>query len=219
MDKRILGNDLEVSAIGLGCMGMSHAYGTVSTKKEAEALIAKAMDMGCTLFDTAEIYGSQDDPHHNERLLGDILKSHRNEIRIASKCGIRFDETATTVNKPLIPDGRPETVRSSIEGSLRRLQTDHLDLYYIHRKYHMDDIRQLFTEVLGVSVDLKDEQMVDTGCEMLADLMRESGVPLSLAEYGECPSDEYILQSLEPEDLGEFTPEEMCRMVQECYKE
>lgn len=83
----------------------------------------------------------------------------------------------------------------------------------------MDDIRQLFTEVLGVSADLEDEQMVDAGCEMLADLMRESGVPLSLAGYGECPSDEYILQSLEPEDLGEFTPEEMCRMVQECYKE
>lgn len=133
MDKRILGNDLEVSAIGLGCMGMSHAYGTVSTKKEAEALIAKAMDMGCTFFDTAEVYGSQDDPHHNERLLGDILKSKRQEIQIASKCGIRFDETATTVNKPLIPDGRPETIKKSIEGSLKRLQTDHLDLYYIHR--------------------------------------------------------------------------------------
>ncbi len=86
-------------------------------------------------------------------------------------------------------------------------------------KYHMDDIRQLFTEVLGVSADLEDEQMVDAGCEMLADLMRESGVPLSLAGYGKCPSDEYILQSLEPEDLGEFTPEEMCRMVQECYRE
>ncbi len=133
MDKRILGNDLEVSAIGLGCMGMSHAYGTVSTKKEAEELIAKAMDMGCTFFDTAEVYGSQDDPHHNERLLGDILKSKRQEIQIASKCGIRFDETATTVNKPLIPDGRPETIKKSIEGSLKRLQTDHLDLCYIHR--------------------------------------------------------------------------------------
>lgn len=83
----------------------------------------------------------------------------------------------------------------------------------------MDDIRLLFTEVLGVSADLEDEQMVDTGCEMLADLMREGGVPLSLAGYGECPSDEYILQSLEPEDLGEFTPEEMCRMIKECYKE
>lgn len=133
MDKRILGNDLEVSAIGLGCMGMSHAYGTVSTKKEAEELIAKAMDMGCTFFDTAEIYGSQDDPHHNERLLGDILKSKRQEIQIASKCGIRFDETAATVNKPLIPDGRSETIKKSIDGSLKRLQTDHLDLYYIHR--------------------------------------------------------------------------------------
>lgn len=133
MIKRILGKDLEVSAIGYGCMGMSHAYGTASTKKEAEELIEKAIDLGCTFFDTAEIYGTAEDPHHNETLLGQILKSHRNKIVLASKCGIRFDETATTVNKPLIPDGRPETIKASIDGSLKRLNTDHLDLYYIHR--------------------------------------------------------------------------------------
>lgn len=61
------------------------------------------------------------------------MKPYRNKIVLASKCGIRFDETATTVNKPLIPDGRPETIKSSIDGSLKRLNTDHLDLYYIHR--------------------------------------------------------------------------------------
>ena len=133
MDKRILGKDLEVSAIGLGCMGMSHAYGTVSTRQEAEMLIEKALDCGCTFFDTAEIYGTAENPHHNEDLLGGVLKPYRNKIVLASKCGIRFDETATTVNKPLIPDGRPETIKTSIEGSLRRLNTDHLDLYYIHR--------------------------------------------------------------------------------------
>lgn len=133
MEKRILGKDLEVSAIGLGCMGMSHAYGTVSTQKEAEELIGKALERGCTFFDTAEIYGTVDDPHHNEKLLGEVLKPYRNKIMLASKCGIRFDETATTVNKPLIPDGRPETIKKAIDGSLKRLNTDHLDLYYIHR--------------------------------------------------------------------------------------
>lgn len=133
MNKRILGKDMEVSSIGFGCMGMSHAYGTVSTRKEAEALIAEAIECGCTFFDTAEIYGTTEDSHHNEKLLGEVLKPYRDKIVLASKCGIRFDETATTVNKPLIPDGRPETIRASIDGSLQRLKTDHLDLYYIHR--------------------------------------------------------------------------------------
>ena len=133
MEKRILGIDLEVSAIGLGCMGMSHAYGKPSSKKEAEQLLEKAMELGCTFFDTAEVYGTAGDPNHNEKLLGEILKPYRNEIKIASKCGLRFDETATTVNKPLIPDGRPETIKRAIEGTLSHLQTDYLDLYYIHR--------------------------------------------------------------------------------------
>lgn len=133
MEERILGKDLKVSAIGLGCMGMSHAYGKPSDKKEAAALLEKAIELGCTFFDTAEVYGTADNPHHNEELLGDILKPYRNQIKIASKCGIRFDEDADSVNKPLIPDGRPETIKKSIEGSLRRLKTDHLDLYYIHR--------------------------------------------------------------------------------------
>lgn len=133
MEKRLLGKDLKVSAIGYGCMGMSHAYGTVSTPKEAEELIEKAMDCGCIFFDTAEIYGTAKEPHHNEKLLGEVLKPYRNKIILASKCGIRFDETATAVNKPLIPDGRPETIKASIDGSLKRLNTDHLDLYYIHR--------------------------------------------------------------------------------------
>lgn len=96
-------------------------------------MIEKAIDEGCTFFDTAEIYGTTEDPHHNEKLLGEVLRPYRNKIVLASKCGIRFDETATTVNKPLIPDGRPETIKASIEGSLMRLNTDHLDLYYIHR--------------------------------------------------------------------------------------
>ena len=96
-------------------------------------LLSEAVDRGYTFFDTAEVYGTPENPHDNEELLGEALKPYRNRIVLASKCGIRFDETSTAVNKPLIPDGRPETIRESIDGSLQRLQTDHLDLYYIHR--------------------------------------------------------------------------------------
>lgn len=133
MKKRILGKDLEVSAVGLGCMGMSHAYGPAADRKEMMELLAQAIDTGYTFFDTAEVYGTPENPHDNEELLGEALKPYRNQIVLASKCGIRFDETSPEVNKPLIPDGRPETIKESADGSLKRLQTDHLDLYYIHR--------------------------------------------------------------------------------------
>ena len=133
METRTLGNDLQVSAVGLGCMGMSHAYGPAADKEEMSRLLAQAVEMGYTFFDTAEVYGTPENPHDNEELLGNALKPFRNRILLASKCGIRFDETASEVNKPLIPDGRPETIKASAEGSLRRLKTDHLDLYYIHR--------------------------------------------------------------------------------------
>ena len=133
MKKRILGKDLEVSAVGLGCMGMSHAYGPAADKKEMTELLAQAVEMGYTFFDTAEVYGTPENPHDNEELLGTALRPYRDQIVLASKCGIRFDETSSAVNKPLIPDGRPETIKKSAEGSLKRLNTDHLDLYYIHR--------------------------------------------------------------------------------------
>ena len=133
MKTRILGKDLEVSAVGLGCMGMSHAYGPAPDKKEMTELLSEAVDKGYTFFDTAEVYGTPENPHDNEELLGEALKPYRNRIVLASKCGIRFDEDSTEANKPLIPDGRPETIKKSVEGSLKRLQTDHLDLYYIHR--------------------------------------------------------------------------------------
>lgn len=133
MQKRILGKDLEVSAVGLGCMGMSHAYGPAADRKEMTELLSKAADKGYTFFDTAEVYGTPENPHDNEELLGEALKPYRDRVVLASKCGIRFDEDSTEVNKPLIPDGRPETIKRSADGSLKRLRTDHLDLYYIHR--------------------------------------------------------------------------------------
>ncbi len=130
MNTRTLGTDLTVSAVGLGCMGFSHAYGAPTERSEA---IRAAYDLGYTLFDTAETYGTAADPHDNEKLVGEALKDVRSHVQIATKFGIRFDEASTAVNKPLIPDARPETIRASVEGSLWRLQTDHIDLYFQHR--------------------------------------------------------------------------------------
>ncbi len=134
MNYRNLGNrGLRVSAIGLGCMGMSHAYGAPADHREMAELLAKAMDMGYDFFDTAEVYGTPDNPHDNEELLGSALKPYRNRVVIATKFGLRFDLESGRIPYPLIPDSRPETIRKSVEGSLRRLQTDHIDLYYQHR--------------------------------------------------------------------------------------
>ncbi len=150
MQERILGKDLKVSAIGLGCMGMSHAYGPPADKKEMTELLAQAVDEGCTFFDTAEVYGTPDHPHDNEELLGHALKPYRNKIAIATKFGIHFDQTSPTVNKPLVPDSRPQVIRASLEQSLKRLNTDHVDLYYQHRL----DPEVPIEEVAGVMADL-----------------------------------------------------------------
>lgn len=131
MKQRKLGN-LQVSAIGLGCMGMSHAYGPAADTKEMTELLSRAVAMGYTFFDTAEVYGTSDDPHHNERLLGEALWPYRNQIVLGTKFGLTLD-TSKPVPYPLIPDSRPETIRKSVEGSLKRLKTDHIDLYYQHR--------------------------------------------------------------------------------------
>ncbi len=133
MEQRTLGNGLKVSAVGLGCMGFSHAYGAPTEDQEAIRNIRMAYDMGYTLFDTAEVYGTAEDPHCNEVLVGEALKPVRNHVQIVTKFGIHFDQTSTEVNKPLITDARPETIRRSVEGSLKRLQTDHIDLYFQHR--------------------------------------------------------------------------------------
>lgn len=133
MDKRLLGKGLEVSAVGLGCMGFSHAYGAPTDKDEAVSMIRSAYEMGYTFFDTAEVYGTSEDPHQNEELVGESLKWVRNHVQIVSKFGIHFDMSSSQVNHPLIPDSRPEVIRASVEGSLRRLQTDRIDLYFQHR--------------------------------------------------------------------------------------
>ena len=150
MNERVLGKDLKVSAVGLGCMGMSHAYGAPADKKEMTELLAMAVDMGYTFFDTAEVYGTAENPHDNEELLGQVLKPYRDKIVIATKFGIHFDMTSPEVNKPLVPDSRPKTIRESVEGSLKRLKTDHIDLYYQHR----GDPNVPVEEVAGVMAEL-----------------------------------------------------------------
>lgn len=153
MRERILGSDLIVSAIGLGCMGMSHAYGAPADQKEMTKLLAEAVDMGYTFFDTAEVYGTPQNPHENEELVGRALKPYRNKVVLATKFGIHFDSTAPEVNKPLVPDSRPEVIRASLEHSLMRLGTDHIDLYYQHRP----DPAVPVEEVAGVMAQMIEE--------------------------------------------------------------
>ena len=128
-----LGKDLTVGAVGLGCMGFSHAYGPATGEREAAKFIREAYYMGYRFFDTAEVYGTAEDPHVNERIVGEAMHGLRSDVVIASKFGLRFDLESGAVPYPLIPDSRPETIRRSVEGSLKRLQTDHIDLYFQHR--------------------------------------------------------------------------------------
>ncbi|WP_432632394.1 aldo/keto reductase [Brachyspira sp.] len=122
MQKRKIGN-LEVSAIGLGCMGMSSGYGEKSDKKDMINLIHEAVDLGINFFDTAEVYG----PFENEEILGEALKDYKNKVVIATKFGLEAGA------KILTPNSKPEAIRKSIEGSLKRLKLEAIDLYYLHR--------------------------------------------------------------------------------------
>ena len=150
MQYRTLGSDLTVSAVGLGCMGMSHAYGAPADKKQMTELLAQAVDLDYTFFDTAEVYGTPEHPHDNEELVGAALKPYRDKIVLATKFGIHFNMTSTATNKPIVPDSRPEVIHTSVEASLKRLGTDQIDLYYQHRL----DPKIPIEEVAGVMADL-----------------------------------------------------------------
>ncbi len=124
MQKRTLGS-LEVSAIGLGCMGMSSAYGPPADTQDMVGLIRAAVERGVTLFDTAEVYG----PYTNEELVGEALAPVRDQVVIATKFGWEIRDGERTGNV----DSRPETIRRVVDGSLRRLRTDTIDLLFQHR--------------------------------------------------------------------------------------
>jgi aryl-alcohol dehydrogenase-like predicted oxidoreductase len=126
MQKRTLGNgNLEVSALGLGCMGLSHGYGPATDTTQAIALIRAAVECGVTFFDTAEVYG----PYLNEEVVGEALAPVRDQVVIATKFGFTFGDD----NKQQILNSRPEHIRWAVEGSLKRLKTDVIDLLYQHR--------------------------------------------------------------------------------------
>lgn len=147
MEKRILGkNGLEVSAIGLGCMGMSHGYTPIPDKKEMINLIAKAVDMGVTFFDTAEVYG----PFVNEELVGESLVHFKGRVQIATKFGI------AVIGGKQVTGSKPETIRKSVDGSLKRLRIEIIDLYYQHRV----DPDTLIEDVAGMVKDLISEGKV-----------------------------------------------------------
>lgn len=131
MKKQRLGKDIEVSAVGLGCMGMTHAYGKPADKEEMKKLLVEAVKLGCNFFDTAECYIAEHEDgtmEYNEELVGEALAPYRENLIIASKCGIRHGE-----NRELLMDARPEVIRKSLAGSLQRLKSDYIDLYYLHR--------------------------------------------------------------------------------------
>ena len=161
MQKRKLGNSgLEVSALGLGCMGMSQSYGTPEERDERESIatIHRAIELGCTFLDTAEVYG----PYTNEELLARALKGKRDHVIIATKFGFKFDEKGAIAGV----DSRPEHIREVVGASLRRLQTDYIDLLYQHR----------------VDASVPVEDVVGT----MAALVREGKVRyLGLSEAGE----------------------------------
>lgn len=140
MLKRILGNGLEVSALGMGCMGLSYGYGPAIDKQEAIKLIREAYEQGITFFDTAEAYGIE-----NEELVGEALNPFRKEVVIATKFGFKDGN----VNNGL--DSRPERIRAVAEASLRRLNTDVIDLFYQHRvdpNVPMEDVAGTVKELI-----------------------------------------------------------------------
>lgn len=132
MKTRTLGKGgLQISAVGLGCMGFTQSYPPYPDRKDAIETIRKAVDLGVTFFDTAEVYSYG----KNEDIVGEALQPVRNKVIIATKFGYDLSETPdlNTSARPISLSSRPETIRKAVEGSLRRLRTDHIDLYYQHR--------------------------------------------------------------------------------------
>jgi aryl-alcohol dehydrogenase-like predicted oxidoreductase len=187
MKTRTLGrNGPEVSAIGLGCMGMSAFYGTPVDQANADAVIRRALDLGVTFLDTAEMYG----PHVNEVQVGQALAGRRDRAFVATKFGINYNADRTA----LMVDGSPANVRRAIEGSLTRLNMDHVDLYYLHRV----DANTPIEETVGAMAELVSEgkvRFLGLSEASPATLRRAHAVhPITALQT------EYSLWSREPED-------------------
>ncbi|MFK3789355.1 aldo/keto reductase [Pseudomonas piscis] len=190
MHTRQLGhNGPQVSAIGLGCMGMSDFYTTGSDSRESIATLHRALDLGVTLLDTADMYG----PHSNEELIGQAIRGKREQVVLASKFGIVRDPANASARGV---DGRPEYVRAAIDGSLRRLGVDTLDLYYQHRV----DPQVPIEETVGAMAEL-----VKAGKVRYLGLSEASAATLERAHKVHPISalqSEYSLWSRDPEENG-----------------
>lgn len=184
MQQRQLGKDgLTVSALGLGCMGLSYGYGPATDKQQAIALIREAVERGVTFFDTAEIYG----PYFNEEVVGEALAPFRNRVVIATKFGFNCERPGQMLNS------RPEHIRAAVEGSLARLKTDYIDLYYQHR----------------VDPDVPMEDVAGTVADLIAEGkvkhfgLSEAGVDSIRRAHAVCPvtalQSEYSLWWRQPE--------------------
>lgn len=184
MQQRQLGKDgLTVSALGLGCMGLSYGYGPATDKQQAIALIREAVERGVTFFDTAEIYG----PYINEEVVGEALAPFRNRVVIATKFGFDCEWPGQALNS------RPEHIRAAVEGSLARLKTDYIDLYYQHR----------------VDPDVPMEDVAGTVADLIAEGkvkhfgLSEAGVDSIRRAHAVCPvtalQSEYSLWWRQPE--------------------
>ncbi|MBN8878872.1 MAG: aldo/keto reductase [Sphingobacteriales bacterium] len=187
MKKRKLGSQgLEASALGLGCMGMSDFYGS-RNDEESLKVLDRAIELGITFWDTADMYG----PYTNEELVGKALKKHRQKVTLATKFGIVRDPNDPSKRGI---NGRPEYVRSSVEGSLKRLGTDTIDLYYLHRK----DPEVPIEETVGAMGQLvKEGKVKGIGLsEVSPQTLRKAHAefPVSAVQT------EYSLWSREPED-------------------
>jgi aryl-alcohol dehydrogenase-like predicted oxidoreductase len=145
MQKRKLGqSNLEVSALGLGCMGLSFGFGPATDKQEAIALIRAAVERGVTFFDTAQVYG----PYVNEEVVGEALEPFREQVIIATKFGFAFDANGKQIGL----SSRPESIRQMTEGSLKRLRVQAIDLYYQHRvdpNVPIEDVAGAVKELIG----------------------------------------------------------------------
>jgi aryl-alcohol dehydrogenase-like predicted oxidoreductase len=194
MQKRTLGQDLEVSALGLGCMGMSQSFPPIPPKEQGIALIRDAVERGVTFFDTAQVYG----PFDNEELVGEALEPVRDQVVIATKFGFEL-----STGTPTGLDSRPDTIRSSVDDSLRRLRTDRIDLLYQHRV----DPNVPIEDVAGAVKELIDQGKVKHFG------LSEAGVQTIRRAHAVQPvtalQSEYSLWWREPEDAIVPTLEEL----------
>lgn len=183
MQQRVI-NGRQVSAIGFGCMNLSHGYGPATDFSTAQKVLHKALDTGYTLLDTAALYGFG----ANEELIGKTLSGRRNEYMLASKCGLfKNSEGQREVN------GRPEVIRQTCEDSLRRLQTDFIDLYYLHRM----DPNVPIEDSIGALSRLVDEGKI--GCIGLSEVSADTLLRAHAVHPVSALQNEYSLMSRNPE--------------------